>query len=332
MEYSIDDVREHLPSEDPPIKWVPRDVINEIARWPEAMQGDDGGLTARATRWTYAIFAELDFGHFTFESGGTPFWRAFWRDGEFRRFYHGELSPSFGLFDKKSEASGIGVIIDVSERWRHILLLDRGFEIVGNLVFPRLNNQKFPLAIRCSEIDLHVAHPQCATSACWANCNQNNSFWGVLTAGHAVPRRNGGSVPMRTGASASVARNYYQPVDAAFVKTSAPSGPTHPLGVLSFPAMSMAVTLHCQSGNTTRTIVDVTTNCGVTHTRRIGIRFCMDQPASPGDSGALVTAANGDAVGIYTGAMKVPGPPPGVRGHAQNFEQAVYALDVTPYL
>lgn len=324
MEYSIDYVRQHLPPEDPPLERVPRDVINEIARWRDAIKEGDGELTARATRWTYAVFAELDLGRFQFERDfPAPLSRFF-------PFFAPSRLPfdavSFGLFDQTSEAAGIGIIIDVPG------MPDRRFEIVDYLVFPRLNNQKFPLAFRFSEIDLHVAHPQGATSACWAKCNRNSSVWGVLTAGHAVSTRPGGSVPMMTGASASVARTYYQPVDAAFVKTPAPTGPTHRLGVLSFPAMSMAVTLHCQGGSTTRTIVDVTTNCGVTHTRKIGIRFCIDQPACPGDSGALVTVANGDAVGIYTGDMKVPGPPPGVRGHAQNFEQAVYALDVTPYL
>ena len=323
MDYSIDYVREHLPPEDPPLERVPRDVIDEIARWRDVIKEGDGELTARATRWTYAVFAELDLGRFQFDSGFPPFWPEFW---PFVALSQPFDAVSFGLFDKKSEAAGLGIIIDVPG------MPGRRFEIVDYLVFPRLNNQKFPLAIRYSEIDLHVAHPQGATSACWAKCNQNSSVWGVLTAGHAVSTRPGGSVSMVTGGSASVARTYYQPVDAAFVKTVAPAGSTYQLGVLSFPAMSMTVTVHCQGGSTTRTIVDVTTNCGVTHTRKIGIRFCIDQPASPGDSGALVTVANGDAVGIYTGDMKVPGPPPGVRGHAQNFEQAVYALDVTPYL
>jgi hypothetical protein len=323
MDYSIDDVREHLPREDPPLDRVPRDVINEIARWRDTIKEGDDELTARATRWTYAVFAELDLGRFQFERGFPPIWPKFWP--------FVALSPrsfdavSFGLFDKISEAAGIGIIIDLPG------MPGRRFEIIDYLVFPRLNNQKFPLAIRYSEIDLHVAHPKGATSACWAKCNRNSSVWGVLTAGHAVSTRPGGSVPMATGRSANVARTYYQPVDAAFVKAAAPAGLAL-LGVLSFPAMSMTVTVHCQGGSETRTIVDVTTNCGVTHTRKIGIRFCIDKPARPGDSGALVTVANGDAVGIYTGDMKVPGPPPVVRGHAQNFEQAVYALDVTPYL
>jgi hypothetical protein len=324
MDYSIDYVRQHLPPEDPPLERVPHDVMIEIERWRDAITEGDRELTARATRWTYAVFAELDLGRFKFERSVTPFWPEFWPFVSWSP--HLLDAVSFGLFDERSEAAGIGIIIDVPG------MPGRRFEIVDYVVFPRLNNQKFPLALRFSEIDLHVAHPQGATSACWANCNQNNSIWGVLTAGHAVSTRPGVAVPMMTGGSASVARTYYQPVDAAFVKTPAPTGPKYRLGVLSFPAMSMPVKIHCQSGSTTRTIVDVTTNCGVTHTRKIGIRFCIDQPARPGDSGALVTVANGDAVGIYTGDMKVTGPPPSVRGHAQNFEQAVYALDVTPYL
>jgi len=34
----------------------------------------------------------------------------------------------------------------------------------------------------------------------------------------------------------------------------------------------------------------------------------------------------------FKGSLHVPGSPAGVRGMAQNFEQAIYALRVTPYL
>jgi hypothetical protein len=327
MDYSIDYVREHLPREDPPFEQVPRDVVNEIARWSDTFREDDGdrALTARATRWTYAVFEELSLGRFAFDS---MFFR-YWPDGLWP--FTGILAQnvdgvSFGLFDEKSEATGLGIIMDVPH-WP-----GPSFVVVDYLAFPRLNNQKFPLAVRQSEVNLHVAHPHGATGACWAKCNQDSSVWGVLTAGHAVSTRPGGSVAMAVGSAASVARTYYQPVDAAFVKTAAPSRSPAQLGVLSFPALSMPATVHCQGGNTARTVVEVTSNCGVTHTRKIGMRIYLDKPESAGDSGALVTVATGDAIGIYTGSLNVPGPPPGVRGHAQNFEQAVYALDVTPYL
>ncbi len=327
MDYSIDYVREHLPREDPPSEQVPRDVVNEIARWRDTFLKDDGDreLTARATRWTYAVFEELRLKRFKFDVPRFRYWPdEFW---PFPGMLTENLAEvSFGLFDKVSEATGLGIIIDVPN-WP-----GGSFVIVGYLVFPRLNNQKFPLAIRQSDVDLHVAHPYGATSACWAQCNQNSSVWGVLTAGHAVSTRPGGSVPMAVGSAASVARTYYQPVDAAFVKTAAPPGAPAQLGVMSFPALSMPATVHCQRGGMARTVVEVTSNCGVTHTRRIGMRIYLDQPENAGDSGALVTVAGGDAIGIYTGSLNVPGAPSGVRGHAQNFEQAVYALDVTPYL
>lgn len=327
MRYSMGYVRQHLPLEDPPANLVPRDVVNEISTWNDSFLGRewDRELTARATRWTYAIFQELQLGRFVLVNNSFPFW-------------HGQLwsllaimqqdndRVSFGLFDKKSEASGLGIIVDVP-KWA-----GPSFVIADYIQFPRLNDQKFPLAIRQSDIDLHIAHPHGATSACWARCNQNNNIWGVLTAGHAVSTRPGTPVQMAAGAGASVARTYYQPVDAAFVMTAAPASAPVQLSVLSFPALSMPATVHCQGGNSARTVVEVTSNCGVTHTRKIGMRIYLDMPENQGDSGALVTVASGEAIGIYTGRLNVPGAPSGVRGHAQNFEQAVYALDVTPYL
>ena len=155
----------------------------------------------------------------------------------------------------------------------------------------------------------------------------------MITAGHAISgNRAGRNVPMATGGAGTLVRSYYQPVDAAFVQVSSPPNAPSPLSVLAFPALSMPATIHCQSGNLSRTIVEVTNNCGVSHTRALGILTYLDRPASPGDSGALVTVLGGDAVGIYKGSMQVPQAPTGVRGLAQNFEQAIYALDVIPYL
>jgi hypothetical protein len=324
MEYSAVYVREHLPSKDPPLELVSGEVQDEIRRWSEYRKDDDGELTARATRWTYAVFSELGMGRFRFDSLFYRGWPdEFWPIVGMR--FRDLSGASFGLFDAKTEKPGLGIIIDVPQ-WP-----GPNFLIVDTVTFPRLNHQKFPVAIRQSEVDLHLSHLLNATSACWAQCKQNSAVWGVLTAGHAVSgSRTGRTVAMAAGPGGTLVRSNYQPVDAAFVKAVPPSS-LSPLPVLSFPALSMPATIHCQSGGKAKTIVEVTNNCGVLHTKALGICIYLDQPESPGDSGALVTVSNGDAVGIYKGKMQVPGAPAGVRGVAQNFEQAIYALDVDPY-
>lgn len=324
MEYSAAYVREHLPSEDPPLEHVPGEVQDEIGRWLNYRKDDDAELTARATRWTYAVFSELAMGRFRFDRLLFRHWPGefFPLGGMLSRDFNG---VSFGLFDAMTEKPGLGIIIDVPQ-WP-----GPNFEIVDTVKFPRLNSQKFPLAIRQSEVDLHLSHLFNATSACWAQCKQNSAVWGVLTAGHAVSgSRAGRSVAMAAGGAGTLVRSNYQPVDAAFVKAAAPIS-LSPLPVLSFPALSMPATIHCQSGGKAKTIVEVTNNCGVLHTKALGICIYLDQPENPGDSGALVTVSNGEAVGIYKGKLQLPGVPAGVRGVAQNFEQAIYALDVNPY-
>lgn len=325
MEYSAAYMREYLPREDPPFERVSGEVHDEIARWQKIVKDDDDGLTARATRWTYAVFSELALGRFVLEWSFLQYLPD--RYSLLGRFWERHFeNASFGLFDQKAEGAGLGIIINVP----------RGpgpsFQVVDLATFPRLNNQRFPIAIRQSEIDLHVSHLLNATSACWAQCQFNPAVWGVLTAGHAISGNHSGrSVAMASGHNWTLERSFYQPIDAAFVKGTPPTSPS-PLGVLAFPAPSMAATVHCQSGAKAKTIVEVTNNCGVLHTMSVGILVYLDIPETAGDSGALVTVASGDAVGIYKGCMQVPGPPPGVRGLAQNFEQAIYALDVDPYL
>ncbi|VVT00539.1 hypothetical protein [Erythrobacter sp. EC-HK427] len=206
------------------------------------------------------------------------------------------------------------------------------FLVIDRLSFPLLGDIAFPFAIRQTEIEHHVAHPIGATSACWAQC-RTTSLWGVLTAGHAVNgNRPGRAVPMASGNTASLCRSYFQPVDAAFVLTPAPGHKPTPLPILSFASMGLPVVVDCQSGSVSRTVVKVQNNCGVLNTREVGVTLCLDQPASEGDSGALIRVANGDAVGLYGGLMKAPSTPTDLRGLAQNFEQAILALDVLPYL
>lgn len=311
MEYSDAYLREYLPRENPPMELVPGDVIDEVERWGEFI-GEDRGLIARSTFWTYAVFSELGLGRYRYEEGP-------WLPERLEQI-------RFGLFDKEREMAGIGFIIDIPQ-WG-----GSEFLIVDELSFPRLRNEAFPLAFRQTEIEHHVSHPIGATSACWAQCRTTSS-WGVLTAGHAVNgNRPGRAVPMASGSTASLGRSYFQPVDAAFVLTPAPGHRPTPLPVLSFASMGLPVIVDCQSGPASRTVVDVQNNCGVLNSRAVGVTLCLDQPASKGDSGALIRASNGDAVGLYRGSMKAPSAPTGFRGLAQNFEQAILALDVLPYL
>jgi hypothetical protein len=324
LDYSDAYLREYLPDENPPMEQVPWDVIDEIESRGEFV-GEDPELLARSTRWTYAIFSELGLGRYRSER---PYGYVLkdklrigpiWPPHDLRRV-------SFGLFDQASEQPGLGLILDVPQ-WQ-----GPTFAIIDFISFPRLYGTSFPLAIRQSEIDLHVAHPSGATSACWAQC-RTTSLWGVLTAGHAVrSNRPGSPVPMAAGNVASLCRSYFQPVDAAFVQTPTPSHKPAPLPVLSFGTMGMPVTVDCQSAQLSRYIVEVQNNCGVLNTREVGVSLYLDQPAAKGDSGALIRAANGGAIGLYRGSINVPGAHAGQRGLAQNFEQAILALDVLPYL
>ena len=319
MEYSDAYLREYLPRENPPLEQVSRDVLDEIERGGDLL-GKDRELVSRAIRWTYAIFSELGLGRYRSDGffRGIPWWPPAGA---------GLVSQvSVGLFDQESEEPGLGLIINVPQ-WD-----GPTFEVVDEITFPRLNKAGFKLAIRQAEVDLHLGHPKGATSACWAQC-KTTSQWGVLTAGHAIGgNQPGRAVPMALGNVASLGRCYFQPVDAAFVLTLAPTHKPAPLPVLRFAAMGMPVKIDCQSGQLSRTVVEVQSNCGVLNTRQVGVSLYLDQPASPGDSGALIRGANGDAVGLYRGAMNVPSATTGTRGLAQNFEQAILALDILPYL
>jgi len=332
MRYSQAYLRDFLPQADPPEGSVPGDVLDEALLQLESSTSSDRAeepvdreLVARATRWTYAVFSELGLGRFTLDRYLPSFLSdRFWLDRGMSLGAH--QAASFGLFDEETGERGLGIIISVpwrSEPW---------FEIVNYATFPRLGNARFPVALRQSEIELHLGHPQGATASCWAKCNLT-SQWGFLTAGHAISgNRPGRSVPLAGGGSGTLIRSYYQPVDAAFVQGAPPAPAPSRLPVLSFPAVGVPVDIQCQTGALRRTVVEVTNNMGVLHTRGIGIYVYLDQPASPGDSGALVRTATGEAVAIYSGQMAAPASPAGLCGVAQNFEQAIFALGVTPYL
>lgn len=324
MEYSDAYLREYLPRENPPMDFIPGDVISEVERWGDLV-GEDRGLIARSTYWTYAIFSELGLGRYRLDRSFARFWRD-WTWFPPVGTNVGMKQVSFGLFDADVEEAGIGLTINVPQ-WD-----GPEFLIIGGLSFPLLGHVTIPFAIRQTEIEHHVAHPRDATSACWAQCTRT-SRWGVLTAGHAVNgNRPGLVVPMASDSSATLGRSYFQPVDAAFVLTPAPGHKPTQLPVLSFASMGLPVIVECQSGPASRSVVDVQNNCGILNTREVGVTLCLDKPASKGDSGALIRTADGGAVGLYRGSMKVPGTPTGSRGLAQNFEQAILALDVLPYL
>lgn len=330
MIYSDDYLRDHLPNEDPPAEAVPGEVHDEVSVWLDRLsesERDESGdlqLVARATRWTYAIFSELGLGRFRLENYRPDYWRdGFWRDG--RLLLRDYRKVAFGLFDRETGEPGLGIIIDLPS-WA-----GPSFLVVDHIDFPRLGGGRFPVALRQSQIDQHLNHPHNATTSCLAKCNKT-SQWGFLTAGHAVSgSRPGRGVPMAGGGVNPLLRSSYQPVDAAFVTGTAPTPVPPKVPVLSFPAVGMTVDILCQSGATSRKVVQVTNNMGVLHTRSIGVYVYLDQPAKPGDSGALVQTKSGLAVGIYSGQMAVTGSPGGLCGLAQNFEQAIFALDVTPY-
>lgn len=314
MDYSDAYLREFLPKENPPEGSVPAEVEEEIHRWREHAELADRELVARSTRWTYAMFAALG-------EGQIQRTRAAFAPLGARILAR---SVSIGLFDP-AEKPGFGLVLDMPP-WD-----GPAFDVFDEIRFPRLG-LSFPIALRQSETTLHAPpHPANATSACWARCNKN-AVWGVLTAGHALSgNRPGRPVRLAGGGTGSLLRSWYQPIDAAFVTTQNPQTMPAALPALGFPAAGQAVRLASQSGPQPRTIVRVMDSMGVLHTREFAVLLFLDQPGKPGDSGALTQMPTGEAVGIYKGAMTSPQTGSSV-GLAQNFEQAAYALDITPYL
>lgn len=324
MEYAEAYLRETLPAEEPSSELVPDELNDEIGSWIERIDADRG-LVAHSARWTYAMFSELGRGQFRLSRG---YFRG-WHDFPVRWFgFPEELGKraSIGLFDRETEEFGFGLVIDVPP------FPGPQFEIIDHIEFPRLK-ASFSLAYRQVAIEPHaIPHPANATSACWARCN-TTGMWGAVTAGHALSgNRPGRPVPLAGGGVGYLLRSYYQPIDAAFVVASKPPVAPAPLPILSFPACGLPVMLECQSGCQPRTVVRVMDSMGVLHTREFAVLLFLDQPGVHGDSGALVRTTNGEAVGIYKAGMPSPQSPRSNVGAAQNFEQAVFALDVTAFL
>lgn len=127
MEHSDAYLREYLPRENPPMELVPGDVIDEVERWSDFI-GEDRGLIARSTFWTYAIFSELGLGRYRSEGFYGRFWRDSLRFTPAREDFNMKRI-SFGLFDKGREEAGIGFTINVPQ-WD-----GPEFEIIGRLSF-----------------------------------------------------------------------------------------------------------------------------------------------------------------------------------------------------
>jgi hypothetical protein len=326
MEYSDTYFREVLPSDDPPYERVPGEVDEDIHAWADRAEVDDRNLIARGARWTYAMFSELGEGQYRLQRGYYRRWPEGWPEYFPHVDWNLNKRASIGLFDREHEEAGFGLVI-TAPPWP-----GPSFEIVDQIEFPRLNSTRFPLAVRHLETEPHaLLHPNGATSACWARCNTSN-LWGVITAGHAVSgNRPGRPVPLAAGGVGSLVRSFYQPIDAAFVHVSvSPTGPSL-LPTFGFPTTGQPVTVETQGGPKSRTIVSVMNSMGVLHTREFAVLLCLDQPCIHGDSGSLVRLSTGEAVGIYKGGMKTPRTQYPVVGLAQNFEQAIFALSVTPF-
>lgn len=320
MEYSDDLLRDALPQENPPLDRLPPGVRAEIGRWRERSEMEDPGLIARSTLWTHAIFSELSLRRYRAARPRSPYFPYF---GGFPMMPFERLS--FGLLPKLKDRDRprMALILDVP-RW-----FGDDIEIVDDIYFYGLGEQMFPLVLRQSSVSLHCSNPDGAVGTCWGQSKTTKS-WGIVTAGHAVEHLAcGWPVPLDDGTTGILDQNYYQPVDAAFVTVDDPPVNPTPLPVLRFPGVGMPVTVHTPHGIEARQIVEVSKNRGVVHTRNIGVLNYLNLPLTEGDSGSLVRLRSGEAVGIYVGELNTAG---GLEGLAQNFEQAMFALDVNPYL
>ncbi len=320
MEYSDEYLRGQLPREDPRIESVPGDVLREIQSCIEQGDFEDPSLLARSVRWTYAIFFELGLGNYRLVDYQFPFM-------PFRLpFLGNDLlgKASIGLYDPNHEQKGFGLCIDVPG-WD-----GPDFYIIASVHFTRLK-QTFPLAVRSVETELHAApNPTGATSTCWARCKITGN-WGIITAGHAISTSLSGiAVPMDNGSTGISSRSFWQPIDAAFVLTTAPSPMPGMLPIQNFPAAGIPVVVECQSGIENRIVASACNSLDFYKTRSWPVLFFLDNPCKPGDSGALVHLPAGEASGIYLGAQPSPGTG-GQSGRVLNFAQAMFALDTTPY-
>jgi hypothetical protein len=318
LEYSDGYLREMLPPGYPPPQYVPGEVVREIESRAARERRDDEGLVARSVLWTYAIFSELALGNFE--------WNFFREPWPFMGLFDPTMAMprvTVGLYDPKAEQAGFGLCINLP-RWD-----GPPFYVAGQFAFPRLE-RRFPIAFRSVTTELHTApNPAVATTTCWAQ-DRVSGNWGIVTAGHAVGSVPGVSIPLDNGSAGISSTCYYQPIDAAFVLTSAPAVLPAPLPVALFPAAGTPVEVETQSGPQSRTVASAANSQGFYKTRLFPILFYLDKPFGHGDSGSLIRLVSGEACGIYNGAQPSP-QSGGTSGLALHFGQAMFALDTIPY-
>ncbi|MCF3639789.1 hypothetical protein LXM94_07375 [Rhizobium sp. TRM95111] len=320
MEYSDAYLREQLPKENPSSEYVPPDVEREIVSWREKGEFDDPELLARSVRWTYAIFSEFSLGNYRYTEGkGLGFFP--W--GPCVLPYDQQVTV--GLYDKDKERAGFGLALNVPQG------VGPPFYIADYIEFPRLQ-QRFPFAVRQVTTELHSPpNPVNATTTCWAKCNSSGK-WGLITAGHAVGTNLVGlSVPLDDGSMALSHKSFWQPIDAAFILSAAPTEPVSSLKIINFPASGLPVNVVCKGNKQSRTVASACNSQGFYQTRLFPVLFFLNQPCSPGDSGALVQLNTGEACGIYNGSQPSPDTG-GTSGRVLNFAQAMFALDTSGFL
>jgi hypothetical protein len=313
MEYSDALLREALPKGPPPFEYVPDEVIEEIERNLREDDFEHASLVARSVQWTYAMFAELRRGQFSWDARYPP-WRRL------------DLDVAIGLLNADLFGAAYGLTVTIPGR-RDV----PDHFVIGMIAFDRLEHS-FPVALQQAAVEDHSPpHPNGATSASWARCNRTQ-LWGIVTAGHAVGSVSGRKIGLAGGAMAQVVRSCYPVIDAAFVHTLDEPDASRLMPVRHFPAAGQRVTVGRQAGPVDRAVVRVEDNMGVVNTLKRAALLYTDQPCSPGDSGALVRATGEeDAIGIYLGSLDTPRVKGGEAGRVLSFPQAMFALDVTAY-
>jgi hypothetical protein len=333
VNYSDDYLREVLPSMDPPLNEVPRPVLSEFESLfdDQLYRGEMGEYRARSVKWTYAVFEQLRLGNYEIDSFRRPPFFGSILDLGIGLF--GQMS--FGLFDPEFEQRGYGLIVATR------LPSDYpGPETeFGSVVFRRLD-KRFPIILRRMETELHALDgPWNGTSAAWARDSGYPPSWGFLTSGHVVSGIGvGGNVPLASGGMGKLNTTLHPPIDAAFVVAAPPSRAEQKrfsaLSMIAFPAAGLPVDVIAKSGPAARHVVGVTNSMGVLNTSYFGIQVFLDQPCQPGDSGSLIKTSSGDAVALYSGAMRGAthnGLTNQTLGLGQHFEQALLRLNVSAF-
>lgn len=314
-----DILAERLPRFDPPQRTIPEPVIEEIGR---ARHREDA-LVVRSTRWTYAIHRALWLGPYKSDKG-FPVRRGFGH-------------PAIGCVTTSGfETFGIILYLEGAPAGRgdDTVLVDR-------LHFPELDATFEVFAVpgrRRRHAAPDIVAPWPATAACWGRDKLVPGAWGVVTAGHAIPRDiHRSAIGLSTGNESKLARSADPPVDAGFVLTVTGTACPDPSAAralrIDFPAAGLPVEVRTQTGSLPRQVKDVRMPPGlIFETFGIAATTELDHACAPGDSGALVATPQGEVVGIYSGEFTDPVTGQSICGLAQHFGQAEYCLDFEAYL